>query len=89
MAKPLQRSALLAFKTKQQDGECTPLPSATRGLLFFNHVMFAAGLASCATHVPSCGTKEKKNNTLRKFEQKRAFKDQIIEKKTSRIRNTF
>lgn len=46
----------LALKDMQQVEEYTPFPSATRGSLFFNHVMFAAGLASCATHFPSCGT---------------------------------
>lgn len=35
-----------------------PSPSASRGLLFFSHVIFAAGFASAATHVASCGTKK-------------------------------
>lgn len=34
-----------------------PSPSATRGLLFFSHVIFAGGFASAATHVASCRTK--------------------------------
>lgn len=48
-----QRAALLAF-TIRQDEAYIPVPSATRGILFFSHVIFAAGFASGATHVPSC-----------------------------------
>ncbi len=48
----------------KQDDEYTPFPPSSRGLLFFNHVISAAGLASWATHFPNCGTK--KNQNLRK-----------------------
>lgn len=59
MSEPLQRAVLLAFIIIQQNKEYTPFPSATSGVLFFSHVIFAAGLASFATHFPSCGTKIK------------------------------
>lgn len=43
----------------------TPFPSANSGLLFFSHVIFAAGFASAATHVASWrgGTKVKAWNS--------------------------
>lgn len=44
-----------------------PFPSATRGLLFFNHVIFAAGLASCAMHFPSCGTNSEMSEKWGKY----------------------
>lgn len=72
----------LVFKILQQDDDNTPFPSATRGLLFFNHVMFAAGLASCATHAPSCGGK---HQNVRK--KKKLHLERIIEKKKDHAMN--
>lgn len=63
---PLQTADLLASISRRQDEGYIPFPSATRGLLFFSHVIFAAGFASGATHVPSCGTKEKSKIKLEK-----------------------
>lgn len=49
----------LEFKNNKRDGERSPFPSATRGILFLSHVMFAGGLASLAIHFPSCEAEKK------------------------------
>ncbi len=72
MSKSHQKAVLLVLITTQMGEEYVPFPSATRGLSFFNHVIFAAGLASRATHFPSCGTKQSK---LEKNSKKPAFED--------------
>lgn len=52
----------LELKDNKRDGERSPFPSASRGLLFLNHVMFAGGLASFATQFPSCKAKKGKKS---------------------------
>lgn len=59
MSQPLQRAVILALSI-QPNEEHTPFPSATSGMLFLSHVIFAAGLASGAMHVPSCKNKKSK-----------------------------
>lgn len=69
---------MLAF-TIRQDEAYIPVPSATRGILFFSQVIFAAGFASGATHVPSCEIIiTKKRQGLSKKLQKLALKNRHV-----------